>query len=396
MADELKSLADAILKSATSGDNRVPAVVAMITNRDDNIYMGAEGLRCSSSNDLVKTDDVFALFSTTKAITATALLQLVERGQVDLETPAAEYIPEIATLQVLEGFSDSGEPIFRPPRQAITPRMLLLHTAGFGYDFFDPHYFRLAEEHEQPSVITATRESLMTPLLFDPGEKWNYGSNLDWCGQIVEAVAGKRLGQVFDEEIFQPLGITSMTFEIDDEVRSRLVQMHARNPEDASLEPLEFELPEDPQIHMGGHGLYGNIEDYMRFIRMWLNNGKGEHGEVLSAETVLMASTNQLGQLKVNPLFSTNPAYSNDAEFFPGQDKSWAFSFMVNDEQTPTGRPAGSLGWAGLANLFYWIDQENGFGGFWASQILPFGDAGSFSCYLDFETAFYQWCTASN
>ena len=84
------------------------------------------------------------------------------------------------------------------------------------------------------------------------------------------------------------------------------------------------------------------------------------------------------------------PSLSNDAEFFPGLPKSWALTFMANDEEAPTGRPAGALGWAGLANLFYWIDRRNGFGGFWATQILPFGDPVSFVGYMDFETAFYS------
>src|SRR5258707_9084710 len=83
------------------------------------------------------------------------------------------------------------------------------------------------------------------------------------------------------------------------------------------------------------------------------------------------------------------PTLSNDAEFFPGLKKSWCFTFMVNDEDAPTGRPAGAIGWAGLANTFYWIDRKNGFGGYWATQILPFGDPTSFGGYLEFETAAY-------
>jgi methyl acetate hydrolase len=128
----------------------------------------------------------------------------------------------------------------------------------------------------------------------------------------------------------------------------------------------------------------------MRFIRMWLNDGRGEHGVVLQPETVEMAVQNHLGDLKVTMLPGVIPTLSNDAEFFPGVSKSWSLPFMVNDEQAPTGRPAGAQGWAGLANLFYWIDRENGFGGFWATQILPFGDATSFGGYLEFETALYS------
>jgi methyl acetate hydrolase len=111
---------------------------------------------------------------------------------------------------------------------------------------------------------------------------------------------------------------------------------------------------------------------------------------VLKPETVKMAAANGLGDKKIKMLPGVIPSLSNDAEFFPGLSKSWAYTFMVNDDEAPTGRPAGALGWAGLANLFYWIDRQNGFGGFWATQILPFGDPVSFGGYVDFEKAFYN------
>lgn len=267
--------------------------------------------------------------------------------------------------------------------------MLLTHTAGMGYDFFNTTYNRLAQEKGQSSVITASKAALMTPLLFDPGEKWEYGSNLDWCGQVIESVTGRRLGEVFKTRIFEPLGMTDTTFELTDALRRRLAGMHARNP-DGSLMPMEFELPAAPEVHMGGHGLYGTVGDYMRFIRMWLNDGAGENGRVLKVETVRMAEKNHLGDKKITMLPGVIPSLSNDAEFFPGLSKSWALTFMINDEQAPTGRPAGALGWAGLANLFYWIDRQNGVGGFWATQILPFGDPASFIGYIELETALYQ------
>jgi len=141
---------------------------------------------------------------------------------------------------------------------------------------------------------------------------------------------------------------------------------------------------------MGGHGLYSTVGDYCRFIRMYLNDGAGEHGRVLKPETVRAAEVNGLGDKKVKSLPGVVAALSNDAEFFPGVSKSWALSFMVNDEAAPTGRPAGALGWAGLANLFFWIDRRNGLGGFWASQIFPFADPASFTGYMNFETAVYQ------
>ncbi|RXH31606.1 serine hydrolase domain-containing protein [Bradyrhizobium zhanjiangense] len=389
MRKEFTVDADAILNETVANANGVPGVVAMVTDRNGNIYEGAAGKRRTDKPEAMTTDSSFAIFSTTKAITGTAALQLIEEGRLDLDAPAKTYAPDLGKLQVIDGFDAKGQPRLRAPKRELTTRMLLLHIGGFGYDFFNENYLRLATEHGQPSVITSSKASLMTPLLFDPGSKWEYGTNIDWVGQVVEGITGKRLGEVFAERIFKPLGMANTTFEISDAVRSKLAGVHARNA-DGSLTPMDFELPASPEVHMGGHGLYSTVGDYMRFIRMWLNEGNGPHGRVLKAETVQMAEKNHLGDLKVTALPGVIKSLSNDAEFFPGQSKSWAFTFMVNDEEAPTGRPAGALGWAGLANLFYWIDRQNGFGGYWATQILPFGDPASFTGYMRFETAFYD------
>ncbi len=386
----LKSTADAILNRVVTSSPRVPGVVAMITGRTGNIYEGAAGKRVMGQDAGMTLDSVFAIFSTTKAITGTAILQCVEDGKLDLDAPAKNYVPDIGKLQVIEGFDAAGKPRLRAPKRDVTTRMLMLHTAGFGYDFFNETYNRLAEQHGQPSVITASKAAINTPLLFDPGDRWEYGSNLDWCGQVVEAVRGKRLGDVMKERIFDPLGMNDTAFTMTPSMRQRLTRIHQREA-DGSLKPhLDLELPQDPEIHMGGHGLYATVGDYMRFIRMYLNDGAGEHGRVLKPETVRLATTNGLGDKKIKLLPGVISWLSNDAEFFPGLSKSWSLTFMVNDEQAPTGRPAGAIGWAGLANLFYWIDRQNGVGGFWATQILPFGDPVSFTGYMDFETAAYQ------
>ena len=371
----------------------MPGVVAIATDRHGPIYEGVAGKRVfgeAGGHDADMTlDTVFAIFSTTKAITATAALQLVEEGKLDLDAPAKAYVPDIGKLQVLDGF-DAGNALLRAPKRDITTRMLLLHTAGLGYDFFNADYLRLATEHGQPSVITASKAALNTPLLFDPGERWEYGSNIDWAGQVVEAVAGKRLGQVMQERIFEPLGMASTAFVLTPDMRSRLARIHQRSA-DGGLTPLmDMVLPQEPEVHMGGHGLYSTAPDYCRFIRMWLNDGAGEHGRVLRAETVAMAVQDGLGGKKITGLPGIIPSLSHDAEFFPGMSKSWALSFMINDEKAMTGRPAGSLAWAGLANLYYWIDRQTGIGGFWATQILPFVDPTSVMGYLDFEKAVYD------
>ncbi len=392
MAHNLKSSIDSILETVTTGEHktRVPGVVAMVTDRTGNIYEGAAGERVLGSGHDMTTDSVHAIFSTTKAITGTAVMQCMEEGLLDLDASAKNYVPDIGKIQVLEGFDEAGNPQLRAPKRDITTRMLMLHTAGFGYDFFNANYNRMAEKHGQPSVVSASKGAIMAPLLFDPGDKWEYGCNIDWCGQVVESIRGKRLGEVFKERIFAQLGIEHMAFTMTPAMLEKQADIHARAA-DGSLSPMSFTLPQPPEIDMGGHGLYSTVGEYMKFIRMWLNDGNGPHGRVLKKETVEAAVKNGLrSDHNIVMLPGVIPSLSNDAEFFPGLKKSWSYTFMVNDEEAPTGRPAGAIGWAGLANLFYWIDRQNGFGGFWATQILPFADAPSFIGYMDFETAVYQ------
>jgi methyl acetate hydrolase len=389
MLQSLQGAFDPILQRTVAASPGVPGVVAMLTNREATIYEGAAGVRTLGQDAPMTTDTVFAIFSTTKAITATAVLQLVEDGRLDLDAPAKTYLPAIGDLRVLEGFDPAGQPRLRAPRRDITTRMLLLHTAGLGYDFFNESYARLVREQHLPSIVTATRAALSAPLLFDPGEDWEYGCNIDWAGLIVEAITGQRLGEVMQQRIFAPLGMTNTAFTLTPAMRARLAHIHQRGA-DGTLTPLEFELPQAPEVQMGGHGLHGTVGDYARFIRMWLADGMGPHGRVLKPETVRMAERNGLGEKRIKKLPGVIAQLSNDAEFFPGQPKSWALSFMVNEVEAPTGRPAGALGWAGLANLFYWIDRQNGVGGFWATQILPFADAASFGGCMAFESAVYQ------
>ena len=388
MAGDMKQSIDAILQQVTSGDLAAPGVAAVITNRDGDVYAGAAGLRTLGQQAPMTADTVCAIFSTTKALVGTVCLQLAEQGRLDLDAPAKQYAPKLGEVQVLEGFAADGSLQLRPPKRDITTRMLLLHTAGFAYDFFNETYNRLAEERGQPSVITATRASIETPLLFDPGEQWEYGSNMDWAGQVVEGVTGQRLSDALQERLFGPLEMTSSAFVLTDDMRSRMAMLHQRE-DDGSVKPLDLILPQDPEVQMGGHGLYSTAEDYAKFIRMWLNDGAGPRGRVLAAETVEMAVANGLGEMKIKMLPGVIAWLSNDAEFFPGMPKSWALTFMINDEDAPTGLPAGSLTWAGLPNCYYWIDRSNGVGGFWAEQMFPFADPTSVGAFLDVQSAVY-------
>ena len=177
-----------------------PGVVAAATDRDGTIYEGGFGERVIGSGVAMTTDTVGWIASMTKALTGTAAMQLVEQGRLELDRPAADWVPELSEVQVLEGFADDGEPLTRPPRRPITLRHLLTHTAGFGYEFWSEEIIRYQKAKGIPGIISCQNAALNTPLLFDPGERWEYGINIDWAGKMVEAVSGRRLGAYMQEQ----------------------------------------------------------------------------------------------------------------------------------------------------------------------------------------------------
>jgi methyl acetate hydrolase len=324
------------------------------------------------------------------------VMQLVEEGKIKLSDPAKTYAPEIAEIQVLEGFDAAGQPKTRPPKRDITVDDLLLHTAGFCYEFFSADDLKYRTAKNIATVVSSTFASTRTVLLHDPGERWTYGVNIDWLGRIVEQQRGKRLGEVFAERIFAPLGMVDIGFTMSDSMKTRRAVLHDR-AQDGKLTPLpDLMLPQPPEMDMGGHGLYGTVGEYMKFIRMFLNDGMGPNGRVLRPETVELMFTNGLPAGVASGAWTTSiPSLSNSGEFDIGVPKTWSRTFQRNEAPTNTGRPAGSAMWAGLGNLFYWIDRKNGVGGFWGSQILPFLDTASYPGFVDFEAAVYRHRTAN-
>ena len=176
---------DNLLRSAVAAGD-VPGVVAVAADAKGPIYEGAAGRRDISAADPMTPDSVFWIASMTKAITSVAAMQLVEAGKLALDTPIADMLPELASRQVLEGFDAAGQPRLRPPKRPITLRHLLTHTAGFGYDIWNADLGRYMAQHDLPGIISCQNAALETPLTFDPGEKWQYGINIDFVGRAVE------------------------------------------------------------------------------------------------------------------------------------------------------------------------------------------------------------------
>jgi methyl acetate hydrolase len=313
-------------------------------------------------------------------------MQQIERGKLSLDAPIKSVLPQLAEPKVLEGFDADGNPRTRPARGDITLRHLMTHTSGYAYDFWNADIVRYMEKSGTPGIISCTNKALSLPLTFDPGARWEYGVGIDWVGKAVEAVTGQRLGRYMKENLFDPLGMSDTGFKIGEAQRKRLAKIHARTPD--GLVATDTEIPQEPEFEMGGGGLYGTVGDYLKFAQAILQGGAVNGARVLKAETVRLMSENAMGDIRCRALKTAQPPLSNDVDFLEGM--KWGLSFAINPEPLPTGRSAGSLAWAGLANSYYWIDPAKGVAGVYATQVLPFFDEKAVQTFQAFETEVYR------
>jgi len=373
----------------------IPGVVAMAATGSEVVYQGAFGKRDLGKDDPMTSDSVFWIASMTKAITCTAGMQLVEQGKLSLDEPIGKLLPDLASPQVLEGFDASGEPKLRPAKKPITLRHLMTHTAGFAYDMWNGDVGKYLEKTGTPGIISCQNAALKTPIMTDPGTRWEYGTNIDFVGKAVEVASGKKLDAYLRDNLFTPLDMNDTGFKISDSMRQRLVGMHARGP-DGALAPMPFEMEQAPEFHMGGGGLYGTAADYIKFTQMILNQGRGNGNQVLKAETVALMGQNHIGDLTMGKMTTVLPPYTNDVDLYPDIVKKWGLSFMINTAKTPEGRSAGSLAWAGLANTYFWIDPARNVAGVILMQLLPFADGKALEAFAGFERGVYAGLDAGS
>jgi len=379
---------DKLFTQATES-KAMPGIVAVAATDNGIVYEGAFGKRELGKDAAMSVDSVVWIASMTKAVTGTAAMQLVERGKLSLDRPASEVVAALSSAKVLEGFDDAGKPRLRAPRKPITLRNLMTHTAGFAYEIWRPEIAQYQSATNTPGITTCADAALTTPLLFDPGDRWEYGISIDWIGKMVEAVSGQKLDRYFQDNIFGPLGMKDTGFNISPSMRSRLASVHQRD-EKGVLTPIEFALPENPEFLMGGGGLYGTARDYLAFTQMIVQGGSLGGAQVLKRETVDLMGQNHIAPLDIPSIKTAAPGLSNDVDLFPGMRKGWGLSFLINTQEAPTGRSAGSLAWAGLANTYFWIDRAKRVSGVFLSQLLPFYDATAIDLFGKFETEVYR------
>jgi methyl acetate hydrolase len=365
----------------------VAGVVVMAADRKGVIYQGAFGVADIDEAKPLKSDALFRIASMTKAATSTAAMQLVEQGRLAIEDPVEKYLPQFAKLSVFESFDPTtGVYRLRPATKPVTIRHLFTHTSGLGYDFtssivrdFKP---RAGEEYS------------VGPLLFEPGERWHYGTSTDLLGRLVEKVSGLSLEDYFRQRIFTPLGMPDTFYFVPKDKELRLVTVNRRLG-DGSLVKNSPQPPTSGFTPIGGGGLSSTASDYIRFTRAFLNGGELDGARVLSASTVTLMGQNHIGALGVPALKTAIPARSDDFSFIAdGRDK-WGLGFLITVDAVPGKRSAGSLSWGGINNTYYWLDPTRGITGVILMQFLPFADRRALAVYDTFERGVYRLADAS-
>jgi len=388
----LKAQVKGILDATTGEVNGPVGIVFGAVDKHGKLLVAeASGKTALNGDDPMTVDSYFPLFSTTKNLVGIAAMQLVEQGKLKLDEPIDTILPELTAPQIL-----TDDLTLRPATKKITLRMLLSHTAGFGYTFFN---HKLAKWFEKQNTgideFSGTIEGFGSPLLFEPGEGWEYGINLDWAGEAVARVSGKTLGEYCAEHIFKPLGLKDISFDVSPQNRSRLVAMHQRHADGTITQRDHLPFVHKSTFDSGGAGAFGTLHDYLQILVALLNGGTGANGaQILKPETVKEMFIDQIGYLPGRPMDVTIPSardgYTYDVVGDPSIRKGWGLTFQLNLDPLPTGRSANSANWAGLANLYYSVDPTKGIATMVMSQSLPFFDMKVILPWLTAEKIVYD------
>ena len=360
---------------------KYPGFLAVIARHGKLAYIASVGWMDVEHRRAMSPDAVFRIYSLTKPIASTAVMQLYERGKLRLDDPVSKYVPGFEGRPVLARFNTAdGTYDTRPAKRPVTIRHLMTHTSGLGYGFSSPIVSRLAQGNREKEAGL--------PLLHDPGDKWTYGTSTRVLGQVVEKISGQPLDVFFRDRIFGPLKMTDTSFVVPPEKVSRVVTVHQR---------VDGKLVEQPNAPVqqspvnGEGGLYSTARDYGVFLQMLLNGGSLHTVKLLGAKSVAMMGANQIGSVVVDEQPAADPARTRPFPLGAGRDKfGLGFQIAVRDERYAKLRNPGSLSWAGINNTHFWIDPERQVAAAVLMQLLPFYDEACLAVLRGFERRLYE------
>ena len=364
-AAALERIAPALQPYVDSG--KVPGLVALVARHGKVAYVGSIG---SAGMPAPRSDAVFRIFSLTKPITSTAAMQLYERGKLRLDDPVSKYIPAFAGVRVFAGGS-SAQPQLRDPDRPITVGDLLTHMSGLTYGLFgntpvDSIYLRAGFFGPGWTTSKLADSLAHLPLLFSPGEKWNYSFSTDVLGRVIEVVSGMTLDRYLDSAVFRPLRLTMTGFRATPAMLTRVIPVYSRGP-DGKLHAMSPLLTPDyttpGELLSGGGGLLSTPGDYLRFAQMLLNGGELEGRRVLKRETVALMLQNHVP--------ATLLPLTIDPNWPPGPSGFGYGGAVRLDGDTSVAGSPGMFRWAGYGTTFFWIDPKTDLIAMVWTQYMP-------------------------
>lgn len=369
-------------------------VVGFVTEGGTQEFIAMGSLSAEDATP-VDPDTLFDIASMTKAITATAALQLVEQGKLSLDEPLEEVLPELRQIQILE--EDGSR---RAPKHPLTLRDLLRHTSGFAYFFNTPVV--AAELEFDPVTNFPKPEILMDGVydwgfgvqprrVFDAGERWCYGRGVGIAGRVIERVSGLDLDTYFKRHIFTPLGMTRSGYNLPAALMRDRAAMHARDPGTGKLAVMPETRPMPMKRFYGGGSLLSTPRDYATFLRCLLNGGELHGVRVLGAEMVALMTSDQLPagvRVAMDPLPDTQAGGRRSfvTDYDDGYSLAWAIEVGAEDGR----RPEGVGYWSGIFNTYYTFDPVRGVAIMSFSQLMPFDDAEAYELYRLYEDSIYS------
>lgn len=335
----------------------IPGAVVLIVRNGKIAYHKAYGYSDLDKKTILKKDDIFRIASQTKAITSLAVMMLFEEGKFLLDEPVSKYIPEFKSPRVLKTFNDKDSTFTaEPAKSEVTIRQLLTHTSGIDYAAIGSAEFKsIYAKAKVPSGIGNDKDILgakikilgTLPLKHQPGEKWTYGLNSDVLGYLVEVWSGMPFDQFLKTRVFDPLGMKDTYFYLPKEKHNRLVTLHQNKDGKAftmSATAYDGINPNYPSLagkyFSGGAGLSSTVEDYAKFLQLFLNKGEFNGNRLLGRKTVELMLTDQI------------PDNVGDNEFGLG----FGLETLKNDHESP--QSIGSFSWGGAFNTHYWADPQ--------------------------------------
>jgi methyl acetate hydrolase len=359
----------------------VPAVVVAIVGASGPLHVHGAGSReDAAGSSPVGADTLFRIFSMTKPITSVAAMMLVEEGKLRLDDPVGNYLPGLASVQVLERIDEDGRVVTRPPKRPLTVRHLLTQTSGIGYAFSNRDESRLRKILDKPETEL--------PLVHDPGERWTYGPGTKLLGDVIENVSGEPLDRFLKERILDPLAMTDTSFDVPESKRARVATVHSRGGSGLAEQPNPSTFA--PQVR-GDYGLYSTAADYGRFVRMLLDRGRLGDVRILTPETVVAMTRNQIGSVRVEEQPALSPELSLAFPRLEGEDTfGLGFQIAAPARPNPARRAKGSYGWSGVMNTYFWVDPERQIAVVALMQVLPFGDPACAALMEQIEQAVYD------